>query len=428
MNVDACCPYFKDSLVESIVEDLRPWCRQVHLWALEDVVPAVASFTRGRGMVGKFEALNRLLQHTAGADLVLFVDDDVRLGTDFLPSYVSAVRAVGAALAQPALADGSYYSHPITLQRKGCWARLTTFVESGPVLSMTREFLGLVTPFPAANQMGWGLESQWRAIADRAGHRQAIIDGCPVEHRFRPVAARYDPAAAAEAMDRFWAEHRLEPFWPEVLREFRRIFDRRGEYLEAFPPPAEAVDHGAGTDSADDLPLLWSVASLVQPEVVVELGTRWGASTRALAHAVRPWAGTVVTADPVDSAPHLDGVDCQFVQMSGEELFACWSTPVAFLYIDTDPHTYRQTRRWLDTWVSAWLAEGGVAVFHDVVSTMPTVQVAQAVRDWLREQPRGWHWQEFRGTSGLGLLWRLGEAPDFPAAFLQRSRPCALAS
>ncbi len=54
-----------------------------------------------------------------------------------------------------------------------------------------------------------------------------------------------------------------------------------------------------------------------------------------------------------------------------------------------------------------------MAVFHDVVTVRPEIQVAQAVRDWLREQPPVWRWQEFAGTSGLGLLWRVGDRPDF---------------
>jgi predicted O-methyltransferase YrrM len=428
MNVDAFCAYFADSLIEQLVADLKPWCRNLHLWGLDEVVPAAAPYTRGTGRLGKFQILNRLLPHAAGADMVLFVDDDVRLGPDFLPAYLSAIQAVRAAVAQPALTEDSYYSHPITLQHRGCWARLTTFVESGPVVSMTREFIELATPFAESNPMGWGIESQWRAIAERCGLRQAIIDCCPVEHCFRPVGARYDKTVVAADMERFWNDHRLDPFEQLVLREYRRLHERRGDYLAAFPPPAEAVAHGKGTDSADDLPLLWAVAALVRPELIVELGTRWGTSTRTLAHAVRPWEGTVVTADPVDARSYLRGVDCQFVHMSGEDLFDCWSRPISFLYIDTDPHSYRQTRRWLDTWVKTWLADGGVAVFHDVVSDAAHVQVAQAVRDWLREQPRSWHWQEFAGTGGLGLLWRLGEHCPFNRAASLRRSPCALAS
>ncbi|HEV3262475.1 MAG TPA: class I SAM-dependent methyltransferase [Gemmataceae bacterium] len=413
MKTAVCCSYFRDGLVEALVEDLKAWAGEIHLWALEAVLPAVAPWTRGSGALGKFQALNRLLAHVSDVDLVLFVDDDVRLPGAFLPNYTGLVRRLRAAVAQPALTADSYYSHPITLERKGCWARLTNFVESGPVVSMTRDFLGTVTPFPESNPMGWGLDIQWSARARTRGLDLAIIDACPVAHSLRPVGDRYNMGSATEDMLCFLAENGLD--WPEpaVLREYRRVYDRREDYLAAFPAPAEAVAHGTDSDAAQDLPLLWAVAALVRPELVVELGTRWGKTTRTLVHAVRPWDGTVVTADPVNAQAHVADLPCQFVHMDGEELFRVWSTPVPLLFIDTDPHSYRQTRRWLDTWVTTWLADGGVAVFHDVVAARPEIQVAQAVRDWLREQPRIWHWQEFAGTSGLGLLWRLGDRPEF---------------
>jgi predicted O-methyltransferase YrrM len=180
---------------------------------------------------------------------------------------------------------------------------------------------------------------------------------------------------------------------------------------------------------AEDLALLWAVASLVQPSLAVELGTRGGVSTRTLVEAARQWGGRIVTVDPEDARPSLAGMSCEFRHASGEELFRTWSEPVGLLLIDTDPHTYRQTRRWLDTWVKTWLADGGVAVFHDVVAARPEVRVAEAVRDWLREQPRGWRWQEFAGTSGLGLLWWLGGGADAdPLAFFDGGSPCARAS
>jgi predicted O-methyltransferase YrrM len=410
MRVAVCCPYFQDSLVESIVDDLRPWTRDIHLWALEGALPRLAGLTRGSGPLGKFETLNRLLPFTEGADLMVFVDDDVRLGRDFLPNYAAAVKRLGAAVAQPALTPDSDYTFPITLARKGCWARLTTFVESGPVVSMTRELLQRVTPFPASNSMGWGLDYHWSAVARASGMKVAVVDAWPVEHTFRPRATRYGAEKARCDMDRFLADAGITDFSQQVLREYRRVYDRRAAYLEAFPAPAEAVAHGADTDAAEDLALLWAVAALVQPAVTVELGTRGGVSTRALVHAAREWDGRVITADPVDCRHCLGALPCEFVQASGEELFGAWDGPVDLLFFDTDPHSYRQTRRWLDTWVKTWLADGGVAVFHDVVATRPQIRVAEAVRDWLREQPRGWCWQEFGGTSGLGLLWRLSES------------------
>jgi hypothetical protein len=365
--------------------------------------------------MGKLQALNQLLPHARNADLVLFADDDVSLPESFLPRYLAMVRLLETDLAQPALTHDSYHGHAISLARPGCWARLTNFVESGPVFSMSRTLLDRVAPFPGDNPMGWGVEMQWVKQARDLGLTLAIIDACPVTHSSRPVGERYALETAVTDMERFWEKNGLGWHEPAVLHEYRRIYETRADYLAACPCPPEAVAHGQGSDAEKDLPLLWSVATLVQPELTVELGTRWGTSVRTLAHAASGWGGTVVTADPLNRLAHVADVPCQFVNMPGEELFQVWSAPMQMLFIDTDPHSYRQTRRWLDTWVSRWLVDGGVAVFHDVVAARPDIQVAAAVRDWLREQPACWHWQEFAGTSGLGLLWRRDHAPDFAA-------------
>jgi len=256
MKIAVCCPYLLDSLVEQQVQDLIDRDIEIHLWALQSVLPRIAQFTRGTGQLGKAQALNRLLPYASNADLVLFIDDDVRLGPRFISTYVSIVTTLGAAVAQPALTANSHYSHSITLQRPGCWARLTDFVESGPVVSMTREFLDLVAPFPESNRMGWGLDVQSSAIAQAHGFRMAIVDTCPVEHTFRPVGAHYDRAEAWKDMERFLAEHRLTSPGHRVLREYLRIYERASEYLEAFPAPAEAIRHGLHSDAAQDLPLL----------------------------------------------------------------------------------------------------------------------------------------------------------------------------
>lgn len=417
-RISILCAYFERSLVDALVDVASRSGADLHLWALESSWPSVEPYTRGCGRVGKFQAINRLLPWARAADLVLMIDDDVSLPDDFLPRYTAIVTALGASIAQPALAAGSHHSYPITLERPARWARLTNFVETGPVVSMTRAFLDRVAPFPESNPMGWGLESFWEATARRDGSRMAIVDACAVGHRFRPVAALYDTHEASRRMGAFLAENDLgwSPEQQRVDREFPRIPHRRHDYLEQFPPPAEAFAHGRGTDAEDDLPTLWSVASLVRPETAIELGTRQGVSTRTLVHAAKGWGGRVVTVDPDDVRPYLAGVDCEPLWTTGEALYRASDRTTRLLYIDTDPHSYRQTRHWLDTWVACRVEEGGVAVFHDVVAARPSIRVAQAVRDWLREHPRGWRWQEFAGTSGLGLLWRLGDAPDFEGA------------
>ena len=55
MKTAVCCAYFADSLVESLVEDLRGSADEIHLSALDAVLPAVALWTRGTGRLGKFQ-------------------------------------------------------------------------------------------------------------------------------------------------------------------------------------------------------------------------------------------------------------------------------------------------------------------------------------------------------------------------------------
>jgi hypothetical protein len=413
MQVAACCSYFQDSLVEEIVGHLAAGNVDIHLWALEEARPAVSHLTRGIGRLGKPDVLNRLLACTSRPDLVLFIDDDVRLPADFLPVYLRAICALNASVAQPALARNSIFSHEITLQRPHCWARLTNFVETGPLVSMTPRFLELVAPFPTFPPQGWGLDVEWAAVAQRHGLRQVIVDACPVEHNFRPIASRYSGGEECLAMDEFFRQRGLQRTPHRVLRAYPIIPNDRTEYLRCCPPPAAAVKHGLGTDMEQDLPVLWAVASLLRPEEIVELGTRCGISTRTLVHAAAAWQGRVTTADPVDARPRLGDLDCECLPMTGEELFRRWNRPVQMLFVDTDPHSYEQTRGWLDTWVRTWLAEGGVAVFHDVCAARPEIEVARAVRDWLSEQPPIWRWQEIPGTWGLGILWRVGRDPPF---------------
>lgn len=414
-KISVITPYFHDGLVDAQVANLSKWCPEIHLWALDEPRPSVAAYTRGKGAVGKFEVINRLLPLVMGSDLVLFVDDDVAFAPDFLPTYATIVAELGADLAQPALTADSYHSYPVTVERKGAWARTTNFVEVGPVVSMSRAFLDLVSPFPESNPMGWGLEAHWQKVAYDRGMTMAIVDACPVEHRVRPIAQRYLIQDAAAHMEQFLAENDLDwsPAEHRVEREYLRIYGDRDAYLDAFPAPREAVEHGHATDSAFDLELLWAVAALVRPGLIVELGTRAGVSTRTLAHAAKAWSGLVLTVDPADSRPYLEGVACEFLEITGETLYDVSNLQPRLLYVDTDPHSYRQTRYWLDTWVAHRIPEGGVAVFHDVRETREGIRVAQAVRDWLREHPRGWRWQEFPGTSGIGLLWHVGERPDF---------------
>src|SRR5262245_30908250 len=111
MNVAVCSAYFENSLIAPLADQFRESGAAIHLWALESTFPSVSTWTRGVGLLPKFTALNKLLPLCTDAELVLFVDDDVRLGPNFLPIYHRIVQALGAAVAQPALTSNSHYTY-----------------------------------------------------------------------------------------------------------------------------------------------------------------------------------------------------------------------------------------------------------------------------------------------------------------------------
>src|SRR5438445_36110 len=86
-------------------------------------------------------------------------------------------------------------------------------------------------------------------------------------------------------------------------------------------------------------------------------------------------ARTIVNPDPrcegfIKDILHPE--HCIFLNMTGEHAFSAGVTPSPdMLFIDTDPHSRRQTIGWLNTWVRTALAHKGVAAFHDTAPARP---------------------------------------------------------
>lgn len=181
--------------------------------------------------------------------------------------------------------------------------------------------------------------------------------------------------------------------------------------------PMAALACAQGTDIETEAEVLYLTVNHLKPRRIVELGTRQAISTRIIAaarqgHPRDRLDGYFITIDPADCRPYLQGVEVEFVQATGEEVFATLALFADLLMIDTDPHDFEQTTRWLETWVRDRLNPGGVALFHDIIPGRPEIQVADAVRAWLPTAP-GWTWHEYRPTGtpahgpyGLGMLWR----------------------
>ena len=136
----------------------------------------------------------------SGVDWLLVVDDDVVLPRRFLDAFLLCAERLGLRLAQPAHRYRSHAAWPVTRRRPGAAARLTAFVEQGPVLALHADAVAALLP-PPQLQMGWGLDNHWSAVAAEHGWPIGVVDATPVRH-LNPVAGGYasaDAVAEAEA-------------------------------------------------------------------------------------------------------------------------------------------------------------------------------------------------------------------------------------
>ncbi|HEU0131824.1 MAG TPA: hypothetical protein VFQ85_12620 [Mycobacteriales bacterium] len=170
---------------------------EVRLWALDEVVPSLAAVTVGSGPGGKFALADRLL---AAAPVprdawVVVADDDVRLP---LKRFLALAGRAAFDLSMPAhLRHRSNLSHAITLRARWSLARVTEFVEIGPVFAVSPAWRDEVLPFGDVG-MGWGLEADWYGLS-RRGARLGIVDAAPCRH-LAPVAASYEQGEERDRM------------------------------------------------------------------------------------------------------------------------------------------------------------------------------------------------------------------------------------
>lgn len=173
-------------LLDLLRTEVRPsWTAA--LWALDEIDPRLAPWTVGCGSGGKFDLLNAILerQPAAPGQHLLVTDDDITLPGSGLSAFLTTMLAAGLDLAQPAHRPDSSFSHAITRRHRLARARLTTFVEIGPVFAVAAPWVPRVAPFPADHGMGWGLELLWSRLRQH-GCRLGIVDATAVLHPERP--------------------------------------------------------------------------------------------------------------------------------------------------------------------------------------------------------------------------------------------------
>ncbi len=194
--------------------------------------PELAAVTveRVEGRVPKFTLMNRLLSEVdlREYDYILFCDDDITVPHHFLDAFLGYQVAHDFALAQPARTPWSIAHHRFGRQKLGLEARLTRFVEIGPVFSVRKDFASTVLPFDESSPMGWGYDLVWPVQAERAGMRIGLVDATPVDHSMRGQAVEYSHDSEWQVMERFLEQREhlkfeeahviLEPYKRRLLR------------------------------------------------------------------------------------------------------------------------------------------------------------------------------------------------------------------
>lgn len=182
-------------------------------WALDRVTAALAEHTVGQGPGEKLPLLQAAIErHGPVRGPLLLADDDIAFSRGDVVRFVDLARRAGLGLAQPAHAAGSEVSHEITRHRPRTRARLTTFVESGPLVAIAAAWVERLTPLPVWRGMGWGIELEWADLRAE-GCLLGIVDATPVRH-LGSVSGGYDDTELRSRVRAELAERGVEDWAP----------------------------------------------------------------------------------------------------------------------------------------------------------------------------------------------------------------------
>lgn len=146
-----------------------------------------------KNKIPKFKLLNNVLSeiNLEKYDYLIITDDDVVVHDEFIDAYIDTLDKYSLKLAQPARTRYSYNVHKIVLQNKKTIARITNFVEIGPIFSFHKSIYKEVLPFPPEAEMGWGLDFIWPRIGEKYNFNLGIVDLVAVDHSYRPQSKTY---------------------------------------------------------------------------------------------------------------------------------------------------------------------------------------------------------------------------------------------
>jgi len=150
----------------------------------------------------KFENINDILSRhkLSEFDWVVITDDDIDFPENFMDEFVFLSEHCNFKIAQPAHNFVSYANYSVTRRHWNSIARITNFVEIGPIFILHRDVFSETMPFPEVG-MGWGIDIYWSLLAREREWRIGIIDALPIQH-LKPVGKDYDCLAAQKAANK----------------------------------------------------------------------------------------------------------------------------------------------------------------------------------------------------------------------------------
>jgi GT2 family glycosyltransferase len=255
-----------------------------------------------------------------------------------------------------------------------CWRRVLTLKRPERFSSVDQGIFGHLTRRNLA------------ALAEERGDHEeaaqlwkAVLAECPGDRS--AVDALERMASASASVSRPAA---TEPSGPWIVPGSHR-----------FEVPAR----GAGDfDPYASLAVQW--IQTLQARVIVELGVRFGDSTRALLAGAHEVGGHVWG---VDLLKRHDVTDTRFtfLQADAAQVADRW-TAIDFLHVDIDPHQHDLARQWLH----CYAGRCRVVAVHD--THHPVFRLAPVVRDLAATG--AWEVFEYRGNvPGWPVLARIGE-------------------
>jgi len=134
-------------------------------------------------------------------------------------------------------------------------------------------------------------------------------------------------------------------------------------------------------------------------KIVVELGMRYGTSTKAILAAVNDSSGHLYSLDTYKLVSLDNEKNFTFILGDDMDLVKTWDKPIDHLFIDTS-HLYDHTLSELNEWGS-FVVDGGIITLHDTNQK----GVMDAIKNYVEKN--NYEFENFEESNGLAVIKKL---------------------